>query len=273
MDIFSLYKSRDLIFNLVSRDIKVRYKSSLLGILWSLLKPLFIMAILSVVFTRFPGFGNVGCPYPLYVLTGILSWMFLSGALGESAYSITAQGSLIKKIKINSAVFPVSSIIANFVHFCIAMIVLFLFIIFYKVKIGALILFLPFVMVIQFMLAVGISLITSSLFVFYRDVSSILEVVLMGWFYVTPIIYPAQLIREHYGDLAYKIYFLNPQATILTFFRNSLVFSRENFFRGFGEKGELGIYYLIYIIIFTFLLLIIGTLVYNHYKDLFVDEL
>ena len=273
MDILSIHKSRDLIFNLVARDIKVRYKSSVLGILWSLLKPLFIMAIISLVFTRLKGFSDVGCPYPIYVLTGILSWMFMAGALGESVHSITAHGSLIKKVKINSVVFPVSSVIANFVHFCIAMIVLFLFLLFYKAQIGFFILLLPFVMLIQFLFVVGISLITSSLFVFYRDVASILEVFLMGWFYLTPIFYPSQMIREISNDTIYKIYLLNPQAIILTFFRNTLVFSRNSFFKGFGENGELGIYYLIYIIIFTLLLLLVGNLVYKHYRDSFADEL
>ncbi len=276
MDIFTLHKSRDLIYNLVIRDIKVRYKSSILGILWSLLKPLFLMVILSVVFSQLVGFSDLPYPYPLHVLTGILSWMFLSGAIGESVYSIIGHGNLIKKVKINASAFPVSTVMANFVHFAIAMIVMFLFLAFYRQSIGPVILLLPFVMILQFLLAVGLALIVSSLYVFYRDVGSIVEVMLMGWFYLTPIIYHTGIVERKaakYGAWLYKIYLLNPQTVILTFFRNTLLTSTGGFFSGFGDDNMQGFYYLIYIVVVLIVLLLVGNFVFRHYRDKFVDEL
>jgi len=242
-----LWRSRELIFTLVKRDLKIRYKSSALGFLWSFGRPLFLMIVLAAVFSLIPGIRSAHpiLPYPLHLLAGILPWFFFAGALTDSLFSVLGNENVVKKVWLPTEVFPATSVIGQLIHFLLSLLVLALFIVAYaifgEVPEGApgagealgrymlpdlWILMLPFLIALQTLLIFGLSLILSSLNVFYRDVSSIAEILVTGWFYLTPIIYPVNLIREilrvrGQGEL-YFFYMLNPMTPIIVAWRRCL---------------------------------------------------
>ncbi len=222
-----LARHRELVFTLVKRDLKVRYKASALGFLWSFGRPLALMLILWVVFSHLIGLqtSHPALPFPLQLLSGILPWMFLTGALFESQSSILANESIVKKISVPSVVFPAASVLSNLVHFVLALGVLFVFIAFSSVPFGWETILLPAVILLQTAMLLALALILSSLNVFYRDVGSISEIVITMWFYLTPIIYPLQVARDKLresGDVLYYLYLLNPMTPIVCAYRRVL---------------------------------------------------
>lgn len=227
-----LYHHRELIFTLVKRDLKIRYKASTLGFLWSFGRPLFLMLIMWGVFTHIVRI-ETDIPYELHLLTGILPWMFFQGAIFEAQASILSNSNVVKKVAVPSAVFPVSSILSNLVHLFLAMIILAVFIIGYGTFLDAglfpgwEIIFLPAIVLLQCTMLVGIGLIVSSLNVYYRDVGSISEILLSAWFYLTPVIYPMQMVRTTLSDLGgsdifYYLYLCNPMTPIIVAYRRVL---------------------------------------------------
>jgi len=279
--IAEMWQSRELVWNLVKRDLKTRYKSSVLGFFWSFAKPLLLMLILWFVFTtviRLPQFKirNPGFPFALHLLTGVLAWTFFSGGLIESMYSVYVNANLVKKVKLNAAVFPVSSILANLVNYVLALLVLFVFMVFYRAPFTPYIFLLPVVILVQTFLMITFSLFLSSLYVFYRDVGSILEIILSGWFYATPIIYPFWLAEqqiESSGRLPswiYYIYILNPLTPIIAAYRRLL-------FHPLLEPPEMPdaclLYYLLYTFLLSCLLYIIFKRVFKRHAMRFADEL
>ncbi|MCC5875608.1 MAG: ABC transporter permease [Candidatus Sumerlaeia bacterium] len=227
-----LYDHRELIFTLVKRDLKIRYKASTLGFLWSFGRPLFLMLIMWGVFSLIVRI-ETDIPYGLHLLTGILPWMFFQGAIFEAQASVLANSNVVKKIAVPAAVFPVSSVLSNLVHLFLAMMILAVFILGYGTFLdsdlypGWEIIFLPAIVVLQCAMLVGIGLILSSLNVYYRDVGSISEILLSAWFYLTPIIYPMQEARSVLSSLGgsniiYYIYLCNPMTPIIVAYRRVL---------------------------------------------------
>lgn len=228
-----LLANRELILTLVKRDLKVRYKATTLGFLWSFGRPLLLMLIMWTVFTVIVPI-KTDIPYGLHLLTGVLAWMFFTGAIFESQVSILANSNVVKKIALPTAVFPTASVLSNLVHLLLALSVLAVFIVGYAFVMGARILpgweivLLPLIVILQSAILLGLSLILSSLFVYYRDVGSISEIALSAWFYLTPIIYPMQVARERLkalgggSDILYYLYLCNPMTPIVVAYRRVL---------------------------------------------------
>jgi len=274
-----LIKSRELVWNLVKRDLKVRYKSSVLGFFWSFGKPLLHMLILWFVFTtvlRLPQFRerNPRMPFALHLLTGVLAWSFFAGGLTDAMHSIYVNANLVKKVKLNPAVFPVASVLSNLVNYLFALVVLFGFMLVYRVPLTLHIFFIAPVIVIQAFFMLTLSLLLSALFVFYRDVGSILEVVLTAWFYATPIIYPFWLaeaeIPKRFASWIYDIYLLNPMTPLVVAYRQAL-------FRPLLIPSEMSdirlTYYLFYTLILSGIFYVIFKWVFERFAVRFADEL
>lgn len=271
-----LYQNRELLLNLVKRDIKARYKATVLGFFWSVGKPLFIMLILWILFSqivRIP-LRDKDLPFALHLLCGVLPWMYLSSALIEAMYSVTVNGELVKKARLPLEVFPVGAILSNLVHFILALLVLFAFIFAFRSRLTSWILLLPVVIALQTFFILALGLILSALFVFYRDLASILEVILTGWFYLTPVIYPMYLAQEKLVEMhkewVFALLMLNPMSPIVILYRWVLLAAEFS-------QPELNKYLLIFYIcmalIISLLLYVIGRLVFRHYSRRFADEL
>jgi homopolymeric O-antigen transport system permease protein len=277
-----VWQSRELVWNLVKRDLKTRYKSSVLGFFWSFGKPLLLMLILWFVFTtvlRLPQFKirNPEFPFALHLLTAVLAWTYFSGGLLDSMHSILSNSNLVKKVKLNTVVFPVSSVLANLVNYLLALTVLFCFMVAYRTPFSFYILLLPIVILIQTFLMLSLSLLLSSLYVFYRDVGSILEIILTGWFYATPIIYPYWLAEKEiperfsrFGNLFYHLYMLNPFLPIVVAYRRLL-------FHPILDPPEMAdttlLIYLSYTLGLSIIFYFAFKRLFRHYAVRFADEL
>lgn len=231
--IATLLSHRELIFTLVKRDLKVRYKASTLGFLWSFGKPLFLMIVMWAVFSQIVRAFNTEIPYALHLLTALLPWMYFQGAIQEAQVAIIINTNVVKKVSLPTEVFPVSAVLGNLVHFFLALSMLTIFIIGYTIFDPTLapgweIIFLPLIILLQTVMLVGVALLLSALNVTFRDVGSISEILLMAWFYFTPIIYPVQEARDHLkalsenSDIFYYIYLCNPMTPIIVAYRRVL---------------------------------------------------
>ena len=214
-----LWNYRDLLYNLVVRDLKVRYKNSVLGILWSLLNPLLMMLIFTFVFTVMQPSGIPN--FYVFILTGLLPWNFFSGAVMGSASQIVSNGHLIKKVYFPREVLPLSTVMSNFVNFLLSLIPLAFFLIVSGIGFTRYVLWLPVIILIQLVFMVGLSLLLSALTVFYRDMLMVLDAVMLGLFFLCPIFYPMELIQQEgtlFGitiPVARLVRWLNPMASII----------------------------------------------------------
>ena len=176
-----------LLRNLIVRDLKARYKSSLLGILWSILNPLFLMLVFTVVFSVLA--NNQIRHYPIFVLVGLIPWNFFSGALTSGTISVTGNSALVKKVYFPRELLPTSALLSNLVNFLFAFGVLIILLYAFGIGLTVHALWVPFLLLTQLIFTLGLCLLLGSLTVFYRDVLMLLEVVMLAWFFVTPVFY------------------------------------------------------------------------------------
>ncbi len=224
-----LFKRRELVRNLVARQLKLRYKSSSLGFLWSLLNPLIMALVYYFVFKNvFTGWKAMGIEnYGAYLVSGLFAWNFFAGSVGDSATAFVGNISLVKKVYFPRIILPVSAVLTNLVNFLLSLVVLFILLIVWKVPStwtipsGICLLMLPVLMLIQLMLACGLSFFISSLNVLFRDVEHMLQVILFAGFFLTPVIYPYELVVPEHLRL---LYFLNPMASIIVGYQSILYY-------------------------------------------------
>jgi ABC-type polysaccharide/polyol phosphate export permease len=188
-----LFRYRALIQSLVARELKARYRGSLLGVFWSFLNPLLLLSIYTFVFTIvLPGVHPPELePFALFMFCGILPWTWFSASLLESSNVLIAGGNLIKKVLFPAEVLPIVTVLANLAHFCLGLVILAAFFVYYRVPVtlGDLWWF-PIVVFVQLMLTLGLALLVSALTVHFRDLRDLLANLLTVWFFATPIIYP-----------------------------------------------------------------------------------
>ena len=222
-----LVKYRSLLKNLVIRDIKARYKNSVLGILWSLLNPLALMIVFVILFSVL-GRNNSTPKYPVFILVGVIPWQFFAGALSSGTVSIVANTSLVKKVYFPRELLPLSSLLSNLVNFFFAFIILVAFLFGFDIGLTVHAWWVPVILLTQLIFTLGLTLLLSAFTVFYRDLLLILNVVLQAWFFLTPVFYSFDL----FGDTAvlFGITFnpvrimrwLNPMASIIDGYRTAL---------------------------------------------------
>jgi lipopolysaccharide transport system permease protein len=270
----SFQQQVELILSLVKRDLKSRYKDSVLGFFWSFARPAFLTLILWIVFSfilQIP-FHHEVVPYWLFVLVSVVSWNFFVGSLFDATGSVVANGNLLKKVKLNAEAFPIASVLANLVHFLLAQIIVVLAVV-VTVGIPPYLYFLPVIVGIETLLILGIAFYLSALNVFYRDVMGLLELVVLAWFYVTPVIYPMQVAQDRVGNSLgsgwFTLYMLNPIAPIVGAIRRVTLYGR-----GKGEiHAEILVTYLSISLLLSIVLCVSGWFVFRRLSDRFADEL
>jgi lipopolysaccharide transport system permease protein len=208
---------RELLYFLTLRDIKVRYKQTLLGVLWVLLQPL----LTTVVFTIFLGLlirvPSEGTPYVLFVYVGLLPWTFFSAAVISSSNSLVNNAHLITKVYFPRSLIPVSAVIGRLLDLAIAFLVLVCLMAYYHVAVTWAILLLPVLVALMTLLAVGLGMVTSAMNVKYRDVGVLIPVLLQLLMYASPVVYPASLVPARWQ----RLYGLNPLVGLLGSFRSA----------------------------------------------------
>jgi lipopolysaccharide transport system permease protein len=230
-----LIRYRALIQTLVVRDLKARYRGSTLGLLWTLLNPLLHMGIYALVFSVYIRIEME--QYPAFLLCGILPWMWFSSALFMGTTAIIESGSLLKKVVFPPQVLPTVTVIATFINFLLGLPLLFGILLLFGVTFGWALLALPLIIVAQFALTFGLTLIVSAVSVRYRDVPPILGHVLSFWFFLTPIIYPASSVPERFRALLS----LNPVTPFFVAYQEALLYNRLVSWEAFGAMMCLGV--------------------------------
>ncbi|MBI2320993.1 MAG: ABC transporter permease [Chloroflexi bacterium] len=205
---------RELVRNLVVRDLKARYKNSVLGFLWSLLNPLLMMAVFTVVFKVL--MPNDIPNYPLFVLLGILPWNWCTASVMGGITSIVGNGHLIKKVAFPRELLPISVVISNMVNFLLALIPLGAMMVAFGVMPTPLLALLPLIIVLQLVFLCGLALFLSCLQVYFRDTGVIFDVLLLAWFFLSPVFYRVEDLTEQWARL---MYILNPMASFISLYR------------------------------------------------------
>lgn len=249
-------KYRYLLSELVKKDIKLKYRRSKLGILWTLLEPLLTMIVLSIVFSELR--GNTDRTFPVYILTGRLLYSYFSNGTKVAARSIRSHSSMMRKVYIPKYMYPLSSILSNFIIFLISLIVLVGVGIVLKIQITVHVLEAIYSLVILFVLTLGVGLILATLEVFFRDLEYLWGVVLMIIMYCSAIFYPAEMLN---GNKSF-ILNLNPVYAIIKNFRNAVLY---------GTGPDYGA--LAYAGVFSIIALLIGVVAFYKKQDEFILNL
>jgi lipopolysaccharide transport system permease protein len=218
LDLRDLWLHRDLFFFLVSRDLKIRYKQTVLGAAWAMLQPLLTMVVFTLFFGKLAKIPSDGIPYPIFAYAGLLPWTFFSNAVTASSNSLVGNAALITKVYFPRTLIPGAAIGAGLVDFAIASIILFAMMLWYGIPLSIGVLLIIPLMILLTGLSMGIGLWTSALNVKYRDVRYALPFLVQIWMYATPIIYPISFVPERWR----WVLVLNPLTGIIDGFRAAL---------------------------------------------------
>jgi len=214
-----LWRHRELFFFFAWRDIKVRYKQTVIGALWVIIQPLFTMVVFSLIFGNLAKIPSDGVPYPIFSYCGLLPWGLFSRGISQAANSLVANQQLITKIYFPRLLLPLSSVMTGLVDFAVAFVVLIGMMLFFGISPTWNVIWIPAFLLVTVMTALGVGLWLSALNVRYRDVRYVLAFLTSLWLYATPVIYPTSLLG---GRLAFLLE-LNPMSGVVEGFRWALL--------------------------------------------------
>lgn len=209
-----LWAYREFIRNLVVRDLKVRYRNSILGFAWSLLNPLLMMIVFTVVFSVLLGQSNP--LYPIFILVALLPWNFTASSVIGGVNSIVGNAHLVKRVYFPREILPASLVLSNFVNFALALPMLFVLKLILGSAFSPYILLLPVFMILQTLFLVGIAFIVSGLNVYFRDTEVIVDVFMLAWFFLSPIVYNMEDLSPTNSAI---LYWVNPMASLISSYR------------------------------------------------------
>ena len=220
IDLKEIWNYRELLYFLTKRDIKVRYKQTVLGGLWAIIQPAFTMIVFTLFFGRLAKIPSEGMPYPIFVYAGLLPWTYFANAVSNSGNSLVGSANLITKIYFPRLLVPASASLAGLLDFFIAMFVLGVLMIHYHFVPGLVGIFLfPFLVGLTFLCALGVGLWLSAMNVQYRDIRYAIPFLVQIWMFVSPVIYPVSIVKEKYQWLLA----LNPMGGVIKAFRASIL--------------------------------------------------
>lgn len=229
LNVASLWPYRELLYFLTWRDVKVRYKQTILGLSWVIFQPLMMMSIYTVIFGRLGKISAGDVAYPLFILSGLLPWQLVANGLSDCGTSLVANRNLITKVYFPRVVIPLAAILARLVDFLCGLAVVFCMLFYFGVTPSSHIWMLPFFVLLAVMTSLGVGLWLAALNVKYRDVHCVVPFLIQVWFFLCPVVYPISMVPEAWKT----IYGLNPMVAVLEGFRWSLL--------GKGEATELTI--------------------------------
>ncbi|HPJ81628.1 MAG TPA: ABC transporter permease [Saccharofermentans sp.] len=252
-----IYAYREMIFSMVQKDLRGRYKGSILGFLWTFINPLLQLLVYNLVFSIILRSGVD--KYYLFLFVALIPWIFFSSAITGGSVSVIAQKDLVKKIYFPNEVIPISYVTSCFVNMLLGFVVVIGVVIYSGVHISPLaLLCLPVVMIVEYFLALGIAMITSAVTVYFRDLEHILTIIAMAWMYITPVVYDIEICPTEYRWIMH----INPMTSVIIAFRDILYYGRVPEMMTLLEAVVLGVVFLL-----------IGCLVFRKLKRRFAEEL
>lgn len=237
-----LWQYRELLYFLIWRDVKVRYKQTLLGVAWALLQPLLTMVIFTLLFGRLAGIKSDGIPYPIFAYAGLLIWTFFANAITNSGNSLVSSSNLITKIYFPRMIIPGAAVGACLVDFVISFVILVPLMIYYGIRVSATLVMLPLLIALATLLAIGVGMWLSALNVKYRDIRYAIPFLTQLWMFASPVIYPASMIPEKWR----WILMLNPLTGIIENFRIALFAGRSFEWKSLAVSAAITFILLIY---------------------------
>ncbi|HBY94953.1 MAG: ABC transporter permease [Ardenticatenaceae bacterium] len=219
LDFKELFEYRELLYFLVWRDIKVRYKQTVLGASWAIIQPFFTMVIFSLFFGRLAKVPSDGLPYPIFSYAALVPWTFFANALTQASNSLVVSANMVKKIYFPRLLMPTATVLGGIVDFVLAFSVLLAMMLFYSLLPTRNVLWLPFFLLMALMTSLGVSLWLSAMNVQFRDVRYVIPFLTQAWFFATPIAYSSSLLSEPWRTL----YGINPMAGVVEGFRWALL--------------------------------------------------
>lgn len=242
LTIFSdIYKYRQMIFSLVHKELRGKYKGSILGFFWTFLNPLLQLLVYTFVFSIILR-QNID-KYYLFLFVALVPWIFFSSCVAAGANCVFVYGDLVKKIYFPREVLPISFVTSQFVNMLYTFIVIFAVIIFTRHGVNFVaLLYLPAIMIVEYFLALGMTLLFSAITVYVRDVAHFLGIITMAWQFITPVMYPSSSIPEKYL-LVFK---LNPMSHIIESYRNILYYKQVPDLKTLGVAVAIGVFFLIF---------------------------
>jgi lipopolysaccharide transport system permease protein len=256
LELNELWEYRELVYFLIWRDIKVRYKQTVLGAAWAIIQPFFTMVVFSLFFGWLAKMPSEGVPYPIFTYSALVPWMYFANALAQSSNSLVLDERMITKVYFPRLIIPMSSVMAGLLDFVIAFVVLVGMMLFYGITPTGAIWTLPLFVLLAAATALGVGLWLSALNVQYRDVRYAVPFLIQFWLFATPIAYPSSLVPERWR----AIFGLNPMAGVVEGFRWALL--------GDGQTPGL---LLIVSLLTTTVLLVSGLYYFRRMENTFAD--
>lgn len=214
-----LWAYRELLYFLVWRDVKVRYKQTALGAAWAIIQPVFTMVVFSLFFGKLGKIPSDGVPYPIFSFAALVPWTFFASGLAQSASSLVGSANLIKKVYFPRLAIPIATVFAAGVDFALAFVVLLGMIVYYHIPLTFNVLWLPAFLLLAVVTSLGVGLWLSALNVQYRDVKYLVPFITQFWMFATPIAYPSSLLHQPWRT----VYGLNPMVGVVEGFRWALL--------------------------------------------------
>ena len=219
LNLDELWEYRELLYFLTWRNIKVRYKQTVLGAAWAIIQPFFTMVVFSLFFGKLAKVPSDGIPYPIFAYAALVPWMFFANGLNQSSDSLVGSADLIKKVYFPRLIVPISSVISGVIDFVLAFVVLVGMMLFYGIYPTANTIWLPFLLLLAFVTSLGVGLWLSALNVQFRDVRHTVPFLTQFWLFATPIAYPSSLLPEPWHTL----FGINPMVGVVEGFRWALL--------------------------------------------------
>ena len=251
------WQYRELFYFFVWRDIKIKYKQTVLGALWAIIQPFFTMVVFTIFFGKFAKMPSEGIPYPIFSYSALVPWIYFSGAVGFSGNSLVGNSNLLTKVYFPRFAIPASAALSGILDFFIASLVLFGIMIYFNIPISWYLIFWPVLIIPLILLALGCGMILSSLNVKYRDIKYTIPFIIQIWLFVTPIIYPISILPEKYQ----RIINLNPMTGIIETFRSLVLINKQVDF-----------WILLYSICFSMLIFLLGWIYFRKTEKEFADN-
>ena len=253
----NIYRYREMLINMVRRELRGKYKGSILGFLWTFINPLLQLVVYTIVFSNIMRMGVSN--YEIFLFVALIPWMFFSTSVLSGAGSIIYNQSLVTKIYFPREILPLSVVTSNFINMIYCSVIVLAVVLFYHMNLNLEVWFmLPVIAFIEYILVIGIVLIVSALTVYFRDLEHILGIIIMAWQFLTPVMYPESYVPSQYQAILY----LNPMTPIIISFRDVLYYGKMPVVEN-----------LVYAFLWSLIIFICGFLLFGKLQKDFAEEL
>ena len=257
LNLAELWEFRELIYFLAWRDILVRYKQTVIGVLWALVRPFVTIVVFTIVFGRFARVPSGSIPYPVLALAGLIAWQLFSTAFSESSSSVVGNSQLVSKVYFPRLIMPLSAIVSSLADFVVTLAMLAMLMLWYRVPVSPTVAWLPLFLLLCLIIALGSGIWFAALYVRYRDIRHLIPFIVQLGLYISPVGFPSSIVPERWRFL----YSLNPMAGVIDGFRWSL----------FGGRNPIYMPGLALSIVLSIAILISGAYYFRNTERLFAD--